>query len=159
PETLPRARVKKSYVSWLVWIMPLAAAIFAAALFYREFADNARTVTVAFKNVDGVDDQGNTMVRCRGANVGVVKGVALSPDQEWAKLKMMFRKDQENLAREGTLFWVVRPQVSAGALRGLETVMSGAYVQLRPGDGPRTNYFVGADEPPPVELPSKALEI
>ena len=37
--------------------------------------------------------------------------------------------------------------------------MSGAFVQMRPGDGPRTNRFVGAEEPPPVELSSKALEI
>jgi paraquat-inducible protein B len=36
---------------------------------------------------------------------------------------------------------------------------AGAYVQVRPGEGPATNYFTGLEEPPPVELASKALEI
>jgi paraquat-inducible protein B len=159
PEAPPRAEVKKSRLSWLVWGFPVAAALFFGALLYRDYLDKSDMVTVAFKDVDGVDDQGNTMVRCRGAMVGTVKRVTLSKDHEWAKLSIVFRKGQENLARSGALFWVVRPQVGAGMLRGLETVMSGAFVQIRPGDGPITNYFTGAEEPPPVELPSKALEI
>ncbi len=99
------------------------------------------------------------MLRCRGATVGTVRHVKLSPDRQWATLDIVFRRGQEDLARAGALFWVVRPTVGAGVVRGLETVMSGAFVQLRPSDGPKTNYFLGAEEPPPVELPSKALEI
>jgi paraquat-inducible protein B len=158
-KSIPTARIKKSRLSWLVWGFPVAAAIFYGALLYRDYLDKARMVTVAFKDVDGVDDQGNTMVRCRGATVGIVKRVTLTKDHNWANLDIVFRKGQENLARAGALFWVVRPQVGAGVLRGLETVMSGAFVQLRPGDGPATNYFTGAEEPPPVELPSKALDL
>ncbi|HWD18149.1 MAG TPA: MlaD family protein, partial [Verrucomicrobiae bacterium] len=119
----------------------------------------SRSVKVRFKNVDGIDDQGNTMVRCRGANVGTVKRVTLSPDRQWAELEIAFKKGQEKLAQGGALFWVVRPSVGAGMVRGLETVMSGAFVQIRPGDGAKTNLFIGAEEPPPVELPGKALDI
>jgi len=137
-KSLPTARVKKSRLTWLVWGFPVAAAIFYGALLYRDHLDTNRMVTVAFKDVDGVDDQGNTMVRCRGATVGIVKRVTLSKDRDWATLDIVFRKGQENLARNGALFWVVRPQVGAGVLRGLETVMSGAFVQIRPGDGPQS---------------------
>jgi paraquat-inducible protein B len=158
-DSLPKVRIKKSRLSWLVWGFPIAAAVFFGALLYHDYLDKNRMVTVAFKDVDGVDEDGNTTVRCRGAVVGTVKRVALSKDHNWATLNIVFNKGQDNLARTGALFWVVRPQVGAGVLRGLETVMSGAFVQIRPGDGPVTNYFTGAEEPPPVELPSKALNI
>jgi paraquat-inducible protein B len=157
--TLPKARIKKGKLSWFVWAFPIAAAIFFGVLIYEDALDKTRTVTVDFKNVDGVDDQGNTMVRCRGATVGTVKKVILLPNHEWARLTITFRHGQENLKRAGALFWIVRPQVGAGMVRGLETVMSGSFVQERPGDGAVTNQFVGVEEPPPVELPGKALDI
>lgn len=156
---LPRARIKRSRFSWLIWGFPVAAAIFFGVLLFEDYLDKSRSVTVDFKNVDGVDDQGNTQVRCRGAAVGTVKHVTLTKNHDWAELTISFRRGQENLARSGALFWVVRPQVGAGMVRGLETVMSGAYVQVRPGDGPRTNHFIGAEEPPPEELATPALDI
>ncbi len=157
--SMPKAQVKKGKLSWFVWGFPIAAAIFFGVLIYEDLLDKSRTVTVDFRNVDGVDDQGNTMVKCRGATVGTVKKVTLLPNHEFARLTITFRHGQENLKQAGALFWVVRPQVGAGMVRGLETVMSGSYVQVRPGNGVMTNHFVGVDEPPPVELPGKALEI
>jgi len=159
PKPPATASVEKSRASWLIWGFPIAAALFFGVLLYRDYLDKNRTVTVAFKDIDGIDDQGSTTVRCRGAIVGSVKRATLAKDYQWATLEIVFREGQESLARSGALFWVVRPQVGAGVVRGLETVMSGAFVQLRPGDGPLTNYFTGAEEPPPVELPSKALEL
>jgi paraquat-inducible protein B len=52
--------------------------------------------------------------------------------------------------REGTQFWIVRPRVGLGGVSGLGTLLSGAYVEFDPGDGPTTQEFVGLEEPPPI---------
>ncbi len=69
PEDLPKARIQKRRYSWLIWLIPLAAAGFLGWLIYRETLSKGPTITVYFKNADGVDP-GNTQVKCRGAPVG-----------------------------------------------------------------------------------------
>ncbi|HPG25402.1 MAG TPA: MlaD family protein, partial [Myxococcota bacterium] len=50
-----------------------------------------------------------------------------------------------------TRFWVVRAQVSAGGVSGLETVLSGAYIAVDPSDtGRRTRRFEGLSKAPIV---------
>ena len=47
-------------------------------------------------------------------------------------------------------FWVVKPRFFAGSLTGLETLVSGAYIQLEPAaeGGVPTTEFVGLEDPP-----------
>ena len=151
-EPLPRAKIRQSFFQWAVWGFPIVAAIFLGGLIYRDQLDKARQVTVLFKNVDGVEAD-NTMVKCRGATVGTVKHVVLTQDHQWVAVGVDLVHGQENLARQGALFWVVKAQFSAAGLTGLETVMSGSYLDVRPGSGPPTNSFVGAEEAPIAEMP------
>ena len=157
-EPLPQAKIKKSRFSWLVWGFPIAAAIFVALLVGRDLSENGRLITVYFKNTDGVD-AGNTQVRCRGAMVGIVKKVELTPDRQWVTLGIVLKGSQNDLARVGAIFWVVRPQIGAGMVSGLQTVMSGSYVEMRPGTGALTNQFTGSDNAPPPPPPGKPLAI
>jgi paraquat-inducible protein B len=52
--------------------------------------------------------------------------------------------------KEGTQFWIVRPRIGPGGISGLGTLLSGAYVEFDPGDGPPVSEFVGLPEPPPI---------
>lgn len=157
-DRLPTARIRKSYLKWVVWVFPAAAIIFVAVLLYHDMLDHERLITVYFKNADGVE-AGNTIVKCRGAAVGAIKKVALTPDREWVSVGIQLHQDQANLAREGSLFWVVRAQLGAGTVSGLQTVMSGSYVEVRPGTGARTNFFFGADEGPAEKMPEPSVPI
>ncbi len=49
-------------------------------------------------------------------------------------------------------FWVVRPRLSAGSISGLETIVSGAYIEFDPGEpgGKKQREFVGLEQPPGV---------
>ena len=58
---------------------------------------------------------------------------------------------------KGSVFWIVRPQVKLGALSGLQTIVSGNYITVEPGNGERTNQFIGA-EAAPIK-PVQALDI
>ena len=54
------------------------------------------------------------------------------------------------LARAGSIFWVVRPEVGAGGLHGLETIVSGPFIQVQPGSdtGGKQENFIGAKAAP-----------
>ncbi len=85
--------------------------------------------------------------------------MSLSNDHEWVVLKASLDHDAKSLAREGSLFWIVRPQLSVGGVQGLQTIMSGSFVGVRPGSGGPTNRFFGLEQAPPVKIPGPALSI
>ncbi|MDD5273814.1 MAG: MlaD family protein, partial [Methylovulum sp.] len=49
---------------------------------------------------------------------------------------------------EHTSFWVVRPQVGLGGVSGLGTLLSGPYIEVKPGEGADSRHFTGLDSPP-----------
>jgi paraquat-inducible protein B len=57
------------------------------------------------------------------------------------------------LAHEGSVFWIVRPEVGAAGVHALETIVSGPYIEVLPGDGHGKiqNHFVGDDETPVIK--------
>ena len=49
-------------------------------------------------------------------------------------------------------FWVVRPRLSSGSLAGIETLVSGSYIEMDPGErgGAQQYEFTGLEKPPGV---------
>ncbi len=155
-ETLPKARIKRGRSSWLLWLVPLGAAALCAWFAYRDFASSGPEITIFFNNADGLEE-GNTQVKYRGANVGQVKTIALTEDHRRVKVTARLAGSARSLARAGSIFWIVRPEVNVGAISGLRTIISGEYIAVRPGSGPFTNLFTGAHKAPLVEQPQALL--
>ena len=59
----------------------------------------------------------------------------------------------DRIAKEGALFWIIRPEVGFGTVRGLSTVLTGAYVQSLPGRGKDRKDFTGLESASPTLLP------
>jgi paraquat-inducible protein B len=62
------------------------------------------------------------------------------------------RREAEPYLTEKARFWVVRPRIASGSLSGIETLVSGSYIEMDPGgrDGERTTDFTGLEQPPGV---------
>jgi paraquat-inducible protein B len=58
------------------------------------------------------------------------------------------RRSATSVANEGAIFWIVRPQVGFGSITGLNTVLSGPEIEVRPGSGEPQRRFVGRENPP-----------
>ena len=58
-----------------------------------------------------------------------------------------------DLLTDQAMFWVVRPRLFAGNISGLETLLSGAYIGMRPGagTGKAQHDFVGRENPPVLD--------
>ncbi|HWH68840.1 MAG TPA: MlaD family protein, partial [Candidatus Sulfotelmatobacter sp.] len=155
---LPRARVEKNWKTYLIWLVPVAAAGFAGWLVYTTVLASGPTLHIDFPNAEGME-KGNTQVKYRGAVIGSVEAMHLSQDHQSVEVEVSLDKSAADLAREGSVFWIVKPEVSLGQIRGLRTLVSGAYITVRPGGGKRQTHFKGLPEPPLLEQNEKGLKL
>ncbi len=144
----------------IVWVVPLLALLIGAWMIYRNMSSKGPAATVRFETADGVDS-GKTEVRCRSVRVGFVKDVKLSEDLKSVFIRLELDPEAGNLFRRGARFWVVRPRLSANAISGVGTFLTGAYVELDPGplDAEGQDYFVGLETPPATDrsVPGRRL--
>lgn len=154
---LPKAKVGKARPIWLLWLVPLGAAALCVWFLYRDFVATGPALTLYFHDADGLE-AGNTAVKYRGTQIGVVKKLGLSQDTQSVKVNVRLVSSARNLARSGSVFWIVRPEVKIGAISGLRTIVSGEYIAIQPGGGSPTNVFMGADKEP-VPAQPKSLHI
>ena len=153
-EELPRAKIRRR--KWdvpYVWIVPVAAALVAGYLIYQRVGRFGPSIEIRFRDVDGVRP-GQTPVRYHGGDIGHVTTVTLDKDQQYTTVSMKLRRDASSLAREGSVFWIVRPQLAAGDITGLGTLVTGPYIDVLPGQGKATTKFTGVEHSPLVLDPN-----
>lgn len=162
-EDLPRARVRRRRLFRLVWVVPVAALAVAGWLVYQHLRTMGPEIAITFRDGAGLRP-GQTPLRYRGVAVGEVSGVELSPDQKNVVVRVRLMRTAAPIAREGTQFWIVRPQVGWGNVTGLNTVLSGPEIQARPGkesgetEAKSKREFKGL-ESPPVGLETPGLQV
>ena len=132
-----------------VWILPLLAALIAGWLVYKSYSQAGVMIEVVFSSAEGLEPN-KTRVIYRGLPSGTVRSLKLNEDLQTVTAEIEISANAEALLREGTLFWLVKPQISLSGVRGLETLVSGHYIGVRPGEGEAAQRFVAADEPPPA---------
>ena len=150
PETPPEANIRRRrwHVS-VIWVVPVVAAIVAGYLLYGRLQELGPEITIKFKDGDGVKG-GQTEVRYRGVPIGEVSAVDLSDGAEYVVVRARLRRSAGPIARDGSVFWIVRPEVGPTSISGLRTVFTGPYIQVLPGTGRPKTEFVGLDRPPPA---------
>lgn len=149
---LPKAKIQKDALSWFFWLLPIGAAAMCGWFVLHDFVFAGPTITVYFQDAQGLQEQ-NSMIKYRGIQVGEIQSLKLTKNGQTVAVKIKLDHSASELARQGSIFWIVRPQLKLGAVSGLQTIVSGSYVTVQPGTGPRTNVFTGAAEAPIVPIP------
>ncbi|HVY70935.1 MAG TPA: MlaD family protein, partial [Verrucomicrobiae bacterium] len=147
---LPVANTRKHRATlWLIWLAPVLAAAVAGFLVYQNVKKLGPTITIQFEDGGGIQAN-QTLLRYRGVPVGSVKSVRLTKDSKHVEVTARLDSSAASLARDGTVFWVVRPEVGSAGLHGLETIVSGVYIRAQPARGNRRDEknFIGAEEAP-----------
>ncbi len=157
----PSARVKKR--RWTIfWLIPIFAAGVAAWLVYREFVHTGYDIEIRFQDVSGLV-AGKSQIKFRGVAVGHVRELKLEPERNSAIVEATLGHEYQDLAREGTQFWVVRPQISGTQIKGLAALVSQDFINLQVGQGKsEKTKFVGAEHAPVTEEeyePPKGLHV
>jgi paraquat-inducible protein B len=157
---LPQAAVGGKRRFSLVWLIPIVAAIAGAWLVYTTFAERGPTITITFQFAAGLEP-GKTPIKYRDVQLGLVESVTLSGDLQHVVVTARMEKTAESELREGTQFWVESARITAGGVSGLGTLLSGAYIGMRPGPGQPARNFVALETPPvyQVDVPGKRLTL
>jgi paraquat-inducible protein B len=146
-DDLPRARLRRGRLFRIAWVVPIIAAAVAGWLVWERMRAYGPEITIQFDQGAGLRI-GQTPVKYRGVPIGEVTGVELSPDHRHVLVQARLRRTAAAVANEGAQFWIVRPQVGLGSVTGLNTVLSGPEIEVRPGDGEPRREFVGRESAP-----------
>ena len=146
----PAAQVRRSRIS-PVWLIPLVALCIAAWLGYRTVSEEGPIVELTFRSADGLT-AGQTQVRHKAVQLGLVEAIRLTGDMTHVVVRMRMQRSALPFLTEGTRFWVVRPRISSGSLAGIETLVSGGYIEMDPAgrDGAKKLDYTGLEQPPGV---------
>ena len=145
----PRAIIRRRVALSLIWLVPVLAALVAGVLVFQNLERLGPIITIQFENANGLDAN-QTVIRYRGVRVGSVRSIQLMRDLRQVEVTARLNRFASGLAREGSAFWIVRPEVGAAGVSALKTIVSGPYIEAIPGErcGKLQTYFVGDDETP-----------
>ena len=148
PAPTPQATLRRSRRLRLspVWLVPIVAAAVGGYLFWQTEIDVGPTIEIGF--ADGTNIAEGSKLVYRGVQVGAVQSVELDSGLQHVNVMARLHKPAAGLAREGSQFWIVEPRVSVGQVTGLDTLLSGSYIQVAPGDGAEATRFAGLANPP-----------
>jgi paraquat-inducible protein B len=151
PAPLPEAHVQTRRSFHVIWLIPIVAAVIAAYLGYRAISERGPTIEISFATADGLTE-GQTKIRHKAVDLGTVTRIRLAKDMSHVIVTADMHAEAERILTDNTQFWVVRPRFEPGNITGLETLVSGAYLEMdpgQPGGRPRTK-FDGLAQPPAV---------
>lgn len=124
---------------------------------FNLFDDRDRAVkagiSISIQLEDGEGLRPGTAIRYKGLDIGKVESVEFLPGLEKVVLRARITEGEDQIARTGTQFWVIKPQVSLTKAANLETVIMGRYLQVLPSSRPGvTQTKFAALAAPPNEL-------
>jgi len=145
----PRIETRRRLPS-LVWIVPIIALLVGASLLVNALRAAGPRITISFQTAEGIEVD-KTLIKYRNVVVGHVSGIALSQDHTQVLVTADLTRSAQAVTMLDTRFWVVRPRIALGAISGLETLISGAYISMESGVSTTPQrHFVGLESPPPL---------
>ncbi len=151
------ANKKVKNTLFIVWIIPLVAMLVAGWMVYKYYSDQGVDMVIEFKSGRGFEI-GKTKLIYKGLELGKVKDIKI--DQFDLKKALITVEVQKRVAasvlREGNNFLKVEPKVTLSGVEGLNTLLSGAYIELYPFSydvkkihkGKYKDNFIGISEVP-----------
>lgn len=141
-----------------VWILPVIAMIIGGWLIYSNFIEKDLIIKIHFESGAGLM-AGKTQVKHKGVLVGQVKRFRLNDNLKGVIATVSINRNAEMALREGTQFWLVEPRISIEGITGLETLVSGTYIEMRPGHGRPRYEFTALSSPPPLPPTEPGLHL
>lgn len=160
PVELPTAGVRRRRRIPLIWIVPLLTALIAAWLAWDTWSKRGPTITITFDSASGLT-AGQSQLKYKNVVMGTVTNIAVAPDLTHVVITVATTREAEPLLTDKTIFWVVKPELFAGNITGLDTLLSGSFIGMRPsaeGGAPK-HHFVGREDPPVLQAWTKGTTL
>ncbi|MCW8275750.1 MCE family protein [Pseudomonas sp. PCH199] len=157
---LPTAKTRPASNWSAIWVLPLIALVIGGWLGWRAYTETGIEIQVRFESGEGIQAN-KTEVVYKGMSVGKVKTLKLDDEgsSKGVIATVEMNKDVEQYLRTSTRFWLVKPSVTLAGITGLETLVSGNYVAISPGEGEPTRKFKALAEEPPLSDAQPGLHL
>jgi len=140
-----------------IWSLPLIALCICSWLVYSSYKNAGVEITVYFDDASGVIP-GKTQVMAKGIPVGLVKAIHPDLGQQRVKAEITMEQEIAEYLVDDTLFWIVRAELSASSIQGLDTIFSGSYIGIQVGTSTvPSREFEGLSSAPPVSAETPGL--
>lgn len=131
-----------------IWLLPIISVIIGVWIVVNNIQNQGPDITIRLNTADGIEAD-KTKIKALSVEVGIVKSVALNEDFSGVIIQARLDKNARELLKEDTRFWVVRPRVGREGISGLSTLLSGAYIELAPGESEQSSTdFTALDDIP-----------
>ncbi|EJM67091.1 qaraquat-inducible protein B [Pseudomonas sp. GM49] len=157
---LPVAKTRPASNWSAIWVLPLIALIIGGWLGWRAYNETGIEIQVRFESGEGIQVN-KTEVVYKGMPVGKVKSLKLDDEgsSKGVIASIEMNKDVEQYLRTSTRFWLVKPSVTLAGITGLETLVSGNYVAISPGEGEPVRKFKALAQEPPLSDAQPGLHL
>jgi len=130
-----------------IWLVPFLALIIALWLAFQYYAKIGPTIKIAFKSNAGLIAN-QSQIKLRNVTVGMVTKVSLSEDGKGVIVQARMNKEVASYLNHKAKLWIVHPDVDSNGVSGLDTLLSGSYIELHGAKEEDTqHYFIGLENP------------
>jgi paraquat-inducible protein B len=144
----------------VIWLAPAFALAVVAWLSVHTLLQRGPAISIRFTSAEGLT-AGETEIRHKGVRVGTVESFVLSPNLSEVIVHARMTREVSAHLTGSTRFWIVTPRVGTSGISGLNTLVSGAYIEMYPGEGEPQRDFVGLEDPPLLQpdTPGRAFTL
>lgn len=153
---------QKSLLSSLsiVWVIPVLALAMALFVAWQSYSARGPIITIEFENAAGIVPR-ETEVRFRAVRIGMVEELSFGEGLSSVIAKVRVEKAVAPYIDSSASFWVVQPEFSASGISGLDTVLSGVFIEGSWDStiGPPQTVFNGLPRAPLYQPGKPGLQI
>jgi len=112
-----------------IWIVPIIALLIALWLAVQYFTTLGPKIEITFESNEGLQ-AGQSLVKFRNVPIGKIEKVMLDSDGTGVKVTARMEKEAAPYLNNDAIFWIVKPEVSVGGISGLDTILTGTYINM-----------------------------
>lgn len=128
-----------------IWIVPIIALIIAGWLAYQHFSERGPEIKIIFPQNEGLV-AGQSVIKFRNVPVGKITRIYAEEGTDGViVVARMNSKKARPYLTEHAKFWIVKPEVGLSGVSGLDTLLSGTYINVysKAGGKHLKNQFIG----------------
>ncbi len=132
-----------------IWIVPIIALVIAGWLGYKHFAERGPEIKIIFPQNESLI-AGQSVVKFRNIPAGKVTKIYADEESDGVVVVVrMNNKQSKPYLTEHAKFWIIKPEVGLSGISGLDTLISGTYINVYSKAGGKNfkEKFIGLTQP------------
>jgi len=143
----------------IYWLLPVVALLIAGWLVYKNVVEGDIEVTIHFNSASGLIE-GKTEIKYQGMTMGIIDSYHLDQsDLSGVTAIARIKRQAATLLTDKSSLWLVKPEINISGVTGLDTLVSGNYIEYLYSPGESNRTFYALDTAPVIPRQDEGLEL